>query len=125
MAKGNGGSMGRIVVLVVVLLLAGGAFWYFKYGPGVASGGGLEETVINGTLTGKTLEDANKAFGVQPVEQPNPDAATSTAKIYLYTIPGARPERQFIKVRVAANGAINYTRFVDQAGNEIVVDTQR
>ncbi len=119
MATGNGGSKGRLVVLVVLLAAVAVAGWY-RFGRG--AGGGIEEAIVSSELVGKTLDDATKAFGVQPVEQPNPDAATNTAKIYLYTLAGAKPDRQFIRVRVASTGKILNTRFIDASGNDIVID---
>lgn len=122
MATGNGGSKARIIILVLLLAAVAGAGWY-RFGNGGGFGGNaIETTVVNGDLLGKKLEDATAALGAQPVEQPNPDAATSTAKIYLYTIAGAKPDRQFVRIRVAANGNIIASNFVDASGNVIVID---
>ncbi len=122
MATGNSGAKARVLILVVILVAVAAVGWYRMKNGGFGGGANIETTVVNGDLLGKKLEDATSALGAQPVEQPNPDSATSTAKIYLYTIPGAQPDRQLVRVRVAANGNIIATNFVDASGAVIVVD---
>ena len=122
MATGNGGAKVRLVILLLALVVVAGFGWYKLKGGGFSGGGGggIEMTVFNGDLLGKSLEEASAALGAQPAEQPNPDGEKSTAKIYLYTLTGAAPGRDLVRIRVAANGKIIATNFVDQAG--IVID---
>jgi hypothetical protein len=125
MATDSSASKVRIIVLVIVLAAVAAAGVYRSQNGGFGGGASAAETaVINGELLGKHLEDATKVLGVQPVEQPNPDAATSTAKLYRYTIPGAKPDRQFVRIRVAADGRIVASKFIDESGNDIIIDSK-
>jgi hypothetical protein len=113
--------MGRILVLVVLLAAVGAVAWY-KLGGGGGGAGAVEDSIVDGTLLGKTLDEASTSLGAQPVEQLNPDGEKSTAKIYLYTLADAKPDRQLVRIRVAATGAIIAANFVDASGNVINVE---
>lgn len=113
MANQSGG-LARLIVLLAVLAGAAGAvvFIYTRPTP-------PEQLVKEKAMLGMALEDATKAFGVQPTPIPKMPGEAAPGDDYLYVIQrSGKPDLRVI-VRVASSGKINRIAAVNEDMVEI------
>lgn len=108
------GGLARLIVLLAVLAGAGGAALFVYSRPPAP-----EQVVKEKSVLGMGLEDATKAFGVEPTPVAKMAGENAPGDDYLYIIKRSGKQDLRVIVRVASSGKINRVAAVDENMVEI------